>query len=151
MGCQWDWASRWCCCCPEIPLISRKGAVRRFKGTRHPHPTPTPPPPAAAQVVRGDELATGRNLPREEKTKTPANAPSQPVGGSLKPHQNTTDNKRRCRWAQGQMDHKAKQDSSSDLQSQYDAVRLNLIGNCSADGRRGSTAILNNDYVYLQR
>ena len=51
--------------------------------------------------------------------------------------------KRKGRRAQGQMEQKAKLDSASETTPQYDAIQLNSKGGCAADGRRGSTAILN--------
>ena len=53
-------------------------------------------------------------------------------------------NKKRkgCR-AQGQTERKAKLDFTSETSALYDAVPLNLKGSCTADGSRGSTAILN--------
>ena len=51
--------------------------------------------------------------------------------------------KRKGRRAQGQMEQKAKLDSASVIASLYDAIQLNLNGSCTADGSRGSTAILN--------
>ena len=51
--------------------------------------------------------------------------------------------KRKGRRAQGQKEQTAKLDSASETTSQYDAVQLNLKGSCTADGSRGSTAILN--------
>ena len=41
------------------------------------------------------------------------------------------------------MEQKAKLDSASETTPQYDAIQLNLKGSCTADGSRGSTAILN--------
>ena len=46
--------------------------------------------------------------------------------------------KRKGHRAQGQMEQKAKLDSS-----QYDAMQINLKRSCTADGSRGSTAIIN--------
>ena len=41
------------------------------------------------------------------------------------------------------MEQKAKLDFASEIKSPYDAVQLNLKGSCTADGSRGSAAILN--------
>ena len=41
------------------------------------------------------------------------------------------------------MEQRAKLDSASETTSQYDAIQLNPKGSCTADGSRGSTAILN--------
>ena len=41
------------------------------------------------------------------------------------------------------MELKAKLESASELTSQYDTIQLNSKGSCTADGSRGSTAILN--------
>ena len=41
------------------------------------------------------------------------------------------------------MEQKAKLDSASDITSQHDVIQLNPKGSCTADGSRGSTAILN--------
>ena len=41
------------------------------------------------------------------------------------------------------MEQKATLDSASEITSQYDAIQLNPKGSCTADGSRGSTAILN--------
>ena len=52
-------------------------------------------------------------------------------------------NKRKGHRAQGQMEQMAKVDSASEIMSLYDAVHLNLKGSCTANGSRGSTALLN--------
>ena len=51
--------------------------------------------------------------------------------------------KSKGRRAQGQMEQRAKLDSTSEIRSQYDAIQLNLKGSCTVNGSRGSTAILN--------
>ena len=51
--------------------------------------------------------------------------------------------KRKGRRVQGQKEQTAKLDSASETTPQYDAIQLNPKGSCTADGSRGSTAILN--------
>ena len=53
-------------------------------------------------------------------------------------------NKKRkgCR-TQGKKEQTAKLDSASETTSQYDPIQLNSKWSCTADGSRGSTAILN--------
>ena len=51
--------------------------------------------------------------------------------------------KRKGRRAQGQKEQRAKLDSASETTPQCDTVQLNPKGSCTADGSRGSTAILN--------
>ena len=51
--------------------------------------------------------------------------------------------KRKGRRAQDQKEQTAKLDSASETTPQYDAIQLNPKGSCTADGSRGSTAILN--------
>ena len=41
------------------------------------------------------------------------------------------------------MEQKAKLDSASEITPQNDTIQLNQKGSCTADGSRGSTAILN--------
>ena len=50
--------------------------------------------------------------------------------------------KRKGRKAQDQKEQTAKLDSASET-PQYDAIQLNPKGSCTADGSRGSTALLN--------
>ena len=58
--------------------------------------------------------------------------------------------KRKGRRAQGQKEQTAKLDSASETAPQYDVIQLNPKGSCTADGSRGSTAILN-VYTYNVR
>ena len=51
--------------------------------------------------------------------------------------------KRKGSRAQGQKEQMEKRDSASETAPQYDAIQLNPKGSCTADGSRGSTAILN--------
>ena len=51
--------------------------------------------------------------------------------------------KRKGRRAQGQKEQTAKLDSASETAHQYDAIQINPKGSCTADGSRGSIAILN--------
>ena len=69
-----------------------------------------------------------KNSPVKVKNKTPVKLKNK---------------KRKGRRSQGKVEQKAELDSASEKTSQYDGTQLNLKGNCTADGIRGSTAILN--------